>query len=329
MTYTERLQLEVYYREGFSRRKMAERLNKSIRTIYYELKSGKTQILDWRTYDMKDTYSAAIADRAAKWKASGKGRPIKLDNNYIFESTLTTLLHEKRSPYHISDYCKVNGIADISPSTIYRYIDRGYIAGITKKDLPEWLKRKRTYHKVKRMKRPPVGMSIERRPDISNRQEFGHWEIDTIYGKQKGKGQAALVLTERKTRYELIYKLKARDVESVNRRVKQVLRQLKGKVPFRSFTVDNGSEFNGLIHIPDLPVYYCHPYCSSERGSNERNNREIRRHIPKGKSLKSITQTTFNEIAHWMNTMYRPRSISTTSERAFCAELQICQESAI
>ena len=37
-------------------------------------------------------------------------------------------------------------------------------------------------------------------------------------------------------------------------------------------------------------VYYCHPYCSAERGSNENQNRMIRRHIPKGTNFDRKTK---------------------------------------
>jgi transposase, IS30 family len=44
-----------------------------------------------------------------------------------------------------------------------------------------------------------LGRSIEERPvEVDDREEFGHWEIDTVVGK-KSKDQALLTLTERKT----------------------------------------------------------------------------------------------------------------------------------
>ncbi|MED0651416.1 hypothetical protein P9246_07915 [Aeribacillus pallidus] len=50
-------------------------------------------------------------------------------------------------------------------------------------------------------------------------------------------------------------------------------------------TSDNGSEFAELslaVLDEDTSVYFTHPYCSSERGTNERHNGLIRRFIPKG-----------------------------------------------
>ena len=57
-------------------------------------------------------------------------------------------------------------------------------------------------------------------------------------------------------------------------------------VVFKSITVDNGSEFadvegmeRSCLHKGKkrTTVYYCHPYCSSERGSNEKQNGMLRR----------------------------------------------------
>ena len=54
-------------------------------------------------------------------------------------------------------------------------------------------------------------------------------------------------------------------------------------------------------------LYYCHPYTSSERGSNERMNRMIRRFYPKGSSFAKITQKDCAEVQDWLNSY--PRKI--------------------
>ena len=48
-------------------------------------------------------------------------------------------------------------------------------------------------------------------------------------------------------------------------------------------------------------VYYAHPYCSGERGTNENNNRMIRRWIPKGIDMKDIKLSFIKEIEEWIN----------------------------
>lgn len=48
-------------------------------------------------------------------------------------------------------------------------------------------------------------------------------------------------------------------------------------------------------------VYYAYPYCSGERGTNENNNRMIRRWIPKGTDMTKISNKYIKQIEDWLN----------------------------
>lgn len=48
-------------------------------------------------------------------------------------------------------------------------------------------------------------------------------------------------------------------------------------------------------------IYYCHPYSSWERGSNENANRLIRRFIPKGADIGRFTHKMIKFIENWIN----------------------------
>ena len=84
---------------------------------------------------------------------------------------------------------------------------------------------------------------------------------------------------------------------------------------FKSITFDNGVEFMGYKGLEKsclrkkkrTTIYYAHPYCSGERGTNENNNRLIRRWIPKGSSMKLVPQIYLDDICFDINTM--PRKI--------------------
>lgn len=52
---------------------------------------------------------------------------------------------------------------------------------------------------------------------------------------------------------------------------------------------------------PRTKVYYAHPYCSGERGSNENGNRLIRRFIPKGTDITLISEEFIKQIENWIN----------------------------
>ena len=48
-------------------------------------------------------------------------------------------------------------------------------------------------------------------------------------------------------------------------------------------------------------VYYCHPYSSWERGTNEVTNKMIRRKIPKGTNFDDRTEEEVESIENWIN----------------------------
>lgn len=63
--------------------------------------------------------------------------------------------------------------------------------------------------------------------------------------------------------------------------------------------------FSGLETFPlghkRTSVYYCHPYTSCERGSNERLNRDIRRRLPKGTDFSKLTPEGVQAVEDWIN----------------------------
>ena len=77
-----------------------------------------------------------------------------------------------------------------------------------------------------------------------------------------------------------------------------------------TITVDNGTEFSdweGMEKsrrnkkIPRTKIYYCHAYRSCERGSNENQNRMIRRFFPKGTNFDNVSKNAIKEVQKWMN----------------------------
>jgi IS30 family transposase len=162
---------------------------------------------------------------------------------------------------------------------------------------------------------------IEERPVGANtRSEFGHWEIDLVHGK--GSKDCIVTLVERKTRYTLIGKLKAKTKEQTNARTLHLI--APRQETFKTITSDNGTEFHGFAEIEkkmNLKFYFANPYHSWERGTNENTNGLIRQYLPKKESMASITQATCNSIAKKLNS--RPRKILgyKTPQEAFNAEL--------
>ena len=84
---------------------------------------------------------------------------------------------------------------------------------------------------------------------------------------------------------------------------------------YKSITVDNGSEFALADQLEQscitgdkrTKVYYCHPYSSWERGSNENVNGMIRRRHPKGTDFSKVTAEEIAATENWINSY--PRKI--------------------
>ncbi|WP_372583767.1 IS30 family transposase [Streptococcus pneumoniae] len=142
----------------------------------------------------------------------------------------------------------------------------------------------------------PAGQSIEQRSEAINlRLENGHYEIDTVL-LTRAKNYCLLVLTDRKSRHQIIRLIPNKSAEVVNQALKLILKQHK----ILSITADNGTEFNRLSNVfSEEHIYYAHPYASWERGTNENHNRLIRRWLPKG--TKKMTPKEVAFIEKWIN----------------------------
>lgn len=328
LTWTDRLKIDALYNAGHSYRYISQQLGFSVSSIYTEVQHGLYPHMGAEAYKRPYHYSAQIAQDYADAQATSKGVPIKLGNHYDFAHYVAQEVKAGRSVAHICHDLKMKNAWTVSPSTLYRYIDLGYIPGITNKHLPEKSRRKRRKGKILAA-RSPKGTSIERRPHaVNERTVFGHWEMDSVVGKAQGKRQSLLVLTERKTRFEIIIRVTSKTSASTVRALDSTLSKFP-KDLFKSITVDNGCEFQdcyGMEHDKHgnrrTTVYYCHPYTSCERGSNERANRIIRRFFPKGRSMAKVTQRDCDCAAHFMNTMRRRVLDFDTSQERFIEELQ-------
>lgn len=326
LTFTQRLQIETLNNAKKSKKEIAEILGLHLCTIYRELKRGAYNRLNGATWETFVSYSAQISQDRYDNLCSGKGRPIKLGKDWAFVNYIEQrVTKDKISACAVLGEIKYKQLpfeTQISKTTLYRYIQLGYFPNIRLE------KRKKEYKKVK-IKRAPKGTSIERRPkEIKDRQSFGHWEMDCVCGKTKS---VLLVLSERLTRKEIIFKMENQKALSVVRCLNILERRFgkQFKKIFKTITVDNGSEFADYIgmekssygHSKRTSLYYCHPYCSSERGTNERLNREIRRLIPKGSDISKYTVQDIQKVEDWVNNY--PREIFNYATSAELFEQQL------
>ena len=136
-----------------------------------------------------------------------------------------------------------------------------------------------------------------------------------------------MTLTERKTRYEIIGILEAKTKEEVICKFKKIKDYLKKniKLIINSITTDNGGEFAGfleIIKITGAKFYFCHPYASCEKGTNEKHNSIIRYFIPKSSLIENYTINEINNIANWMNNYPRKILNYLTPQEALEKELK-------
>jgi IS30 family transposase len=194
-------------------------------------------------------------------------------------------------------------------------------------DLPLKLKRSKKGIRVRANKRN-LGDSIENRPcHVEDREEFGHWEIDTVIGSKSKEDESLLTIVERKTRNTLIRKIPAKTAEAVMQEFDQIKDEFGSRFQkvFKSLTADNGSEFAALSTLKEqgVGVYFTHPYSAFERGTNENHNGLIRRFIPKGKKISEYSQEAIARVEEWINGLPRKILGYKTPEELFDEELDL------
>lgn len=316
-TERERYQLEGFLKAELKPEKIAELLGKSVRTIYNEISRGKCKQIT-SELEEKEVYLADVAQRKYNENKINKGASLKIGNDIkLCQFIEQKVKKEKFSPYAALQYIRNNHLefkTEICTKTLYNYIDKGIILNVSNEDLPMKPTRKKNSTERKVALKNIKGTSIEERPkDIMKREEYGHWEMDTVVGGHKKHGkECLLVLTERMTREEITRKIPNKKAESVIKELDKLERSFGSKrfrEIFKTITCDNGTEFldqSGIeksirTKIPRTKVYYCHPYSSWERGSNENCNKLIRRFIPKGAIIEDYSKEDIKYIEEWIN----------------------------
>lgn len=318
LKYSDRIRIEAWLRAKISVQEIADMLHVHRSTIYREIKRGQYEHLN-SDYTVEKRYSPEIAQKHCDENLQVRGTQLKIGNDYKYAEYIEKkIIEENYSPEAVLGELRVqNRAKDFSVSicirTLYNYIDKGVFLNLTNKNLPVKRNKKRGYKKVRVQKRASVGTSIEERPEyIKDRKEFGHWEMDSVVGKRGKSKNTFLVLTKRKTRNEIIFKLpdhSATEVVKAVDRLEITWGSMFSDV-FKTITVDNGTEFSYFNELersctkPDekrTKVYYCHPYSSWERGSNENNNKMVRRIVPKGTNFDSMTDDEVLDMQIWIN----------------------------
>jgi len=328
----------LYNEEHLSFKEKGKILGKHRTTISREIKLGLIELET--SYLPVWKYCAEVAQRKNEENETAKGTNLKIGNDMKLANFIEKKIkEEKTSPEVIEKKIKqMNFSITLCFKTIYNYIDKE-ILEVKRKDLVYGnyeKKEKEQKEESEYLKPNKEGKTINDRPKhIETREELGHWEMDLVEGLKGQKEPYLLVLSERKTRKEIIELIPNKTAESVVKALNRIERHLgviKFRKIFKTITTDNGAEFRNwkLIeksytgsNIARTSQYYADAYCSWQRGTNENINKMIRRFVPKGRSFKELTQKDVKRIEKWVNNYPRKIFNFKTSEEYYEEELKV------
>lgn len=297
LSFKERCLIEFMRREGKSTREIGKLLKRSAGTISREFKRNTRE----------ERYEAISAQGWSEIKNS-----TCLYRKRIRDEELRSYIEEKLkigwSPELISGRIKVDGkLESVSHETIYQWIYREapeYREYLTRRHRKRWPKRRNK--KAKRI-HIPSRVNIRERPEhVNRREEFGHWEADTMAFKKRGP--ALQVVTERKSRITRLKKIRSNQSRYSSEAVISLLKYLPKS--FRNtVTYDNGRE--NVQHLLvntafGMKSYFCDPNCGWQKGTVENSIGLVRRFFPKRRTDgDNVTDQEIKKVEHWLN--HRPR----------------------
>jgi len=313
----ERDRIALLLAEGKSLRNIAKALSRSVSSVSEEVKRNS----------VNGVYSSISAQTLSEKRniASRKTNPLKDHKTYSF---VADKLRSGWSPEQISGRLRKEnkGSSVICHETIYRYI---YSEEGKKKNLSEYLVRhhyrRRKWHTRYLYQRGIQNrVSIHLRPkEVEKRKSFGHWEGDVVEGRNHQRSIQTIL--ERKTRFYQARILEKIDSEYGVKAQYELLKILP-KGARKTLTLDNGKEnynHHKLVNLLGIQTYFCDPYCSWQRGSNENHNGILRRYIPKKTDLTDLYPGELDAIIEEINERPRKCLNYETPKEAFTRELKL------
>lgn len=300
---------EVLYgllKEGLSLRSIANKLGRHHSTLSRELKTNARPLIGNKT-GQRDYLPCKAQEKVVR-RASRQRTKAPLKNPLVF----TYVREHLRDPYNWTPEQIANRLPLDNPGyliddeTIYRYIYSKRAAWYKLWELLPQARKKRMKKEGRRVHREgkiPFATSIDQRPkEVEERTQPGHWETDNVIGKQTD--QTALSVTvERVVRFTLLTKLADRGAraktEALKRRLQKIPKELR-----LTLTTDNGKENSYHQEITrdlGIQVFFCHAYHSWEKGTVENTNGRLRRYLPKGIGLDTVTPRQIQALEEKLN----------------------------
>jgi len=302
LTLVERAKIQAYHEQHMSATTIANHLGRSVSTIRRELTRNSTA----RGYD------AGRAQRAYGQRRQSCRPANRLDYIPLRDYVIEKIRDEEWTPEQVANRLPIEYPDDprmrVSHETIYRAIytkdSLRFLIALLPQGRPK--RRKRGQGKSRRGPSIPNRVGIENRPpEVDTRTTYGHWEGDTIVGKNNDG--FILTLVERSSR--VLHAVKTQTKKALEMALAVIETLLDRPVSWlKTITFDNGTEFAHHAHIAEqlgMDIYFATPYAAYQRGTNENTNGLIRRYLPKGKSFADLTQSQLDTIVDKINN--RPR----------------------
>ena len=296
-TIEERCCLREYYVKGKSYREIAKLLGRNVSSVSRELRRNCTFYRD------VPRYYPYTAQKKSNLRNSYRHRGI------FWSKQVLTYIEEKLSLTWSPEQISKTPCEFKMPSfkTIYRWLYEGYIC---KGNVNVLRKKGKTRKRLGNGGRFTTGKSIRKRDKrIYKREEFGHWEVDTVVSG-RGKTKACFAtIAERKTRYYIAIKIPNRTGEEMAKALIAELSKLP-KEAVKTITCDRGSEFSEWREIENrlnCNMYFADPYCAWQKGTNENLNGLLREFYPKGRNLEKVSEKTLKKNLALINA--RPKKV--------------------
>jgi transposase, IS30 family len=314
-TDSERSEISILLRRGYSHRSIAEALARSQPSISREIRRNSA----------KGRYNPRSAKvKARNRRKCSKYQGMKVRERSDLEQYIVAGLKAQMTPEEISGRIKEidTHIPSISAKGIYKWLysafGQQYCHLLPKQ---RYRPKKKKGKKTKRVM-IPNRIGIEKRhAGANNRSRYGHFETDTMLsGKKTGSKAALTVIHDRKARYTRLKKIPNLK-PAVNA---QAIVAMGNDLRRISITNDNGIEnrhHERVATLLKIKTFFCHSYASWQKGSIENTIGRIRRFIPKGSDLNDYSDEDIQRIEDWLNHTPRKCLGYRTPYEIMCANL--------
>lgn len=289
VTWEDRIKIKLLLQQEKTNSEIADLIGKNKSTIGREIKRNSGG----------RGYRPQQAQLLAESREKLKHEPYVLTP--ALKKDLVKYLEKKWSPEQISNRLKLEKKPSASAETIYKFIysDKEKGGELWKNLRRSHRTRKRRFPSHERRGKIKDARPISTRGKTANeRQRIGHWERDTMIGLDRKS--VILALVDRKSRFNKFIKLDRRLAPKVT---DATIKALKG-LPIASITNDRGLEFADHKRCSSklkVKIYFCDPYTSSQRGTNENRIGILRQYFPKRTDLRNISNKTIRLVEFEIN----------------------------